>query len=158
MKEFTVYENKKKVLRVLCSTLVMLLASVFVLYLGYIESSLTYRAIGSAGVIFFGYAEVFLLKRILIAYKYPEKAILVRVNAEGVVDLSSKSSKGLILWERIDEVKMTHWLNHHNILITLKPKSSYSTKVKKVQINLDTSDVKVEELLAVIEKGLKRSK
>lgn len=155
MKEFIVYENKNKVLRVLVSSFILVMASVFVLYLGYTEPSLTYRAIGGAGLIFFGYSGVFLCKRTIIAFKYPQKAVLVKVCAEGVFDFSSKSSKGLIKWEEITSVKASRSYNQQNIIMELRPKSNLQSKVRKVHMNINTSDVSLSDLLAVIEKGLK---
>lgn len=161
MNEVIIKENKKKVIRLIILSIIMLLAGIFDLVIGIIKINLVYIIVAIIGIAFFGVCFFYIIKRSL-----NQKQLLI-IGEDGITDMSSVSSVGFVAWEEIESVSVRRILSQKFIGITvydidklmngISPmkqkaiKANLKLKYPPISISLNTADMEFSEVLSIIQ-------
>lgn len=163
--EVIIKENKKKVIPYIILGSIMLIASIFVIFIGVIESKIVNIIIGIIGTILFGMCFIFIVKT-----TFKSNAILI-IGENGITDMSTLCSVGFISWEEIKSVYITKRFSVKFIAVEVHEvnklinrialwkqvamKLNLMIKYPPVTIVLNTADMEYNEVLSLIQKKVR---
>lgn len=96
-----------------------------------IKNILLIRFIGIIAVLFFGFALITLIRKILF-----DKSLGIFINEEGIIDNSSFVSVGLIKWEDITSIEKSKVRSTSFLLIKVKNSEYYINTPNRIKSNL----------------------
>ena len=122
---FVVYQSKMKQVGLVFLGMMMVLASLIILFIG----KPLFTVFGIIGLLFFGYAEYYLIKQLIVGKK------LVVLTEAGFYDYSSAlaTKEMLISWEEVSHVEETEMVNQTFVSVYLKHPEQLLVNLSKVQ-------------------------
>ena len=170
MNEIVIRASKRKSIGLSIMSLVMLMASLFNLFVGLNESKTIYMAIGILGIIFFGFTTVYIVWRTLNTIVRNSNTFLLKINEDGIIDNTTMMSIGLIRWEDIKSVRLTKSFTEkfigievkdiENFIVNLPNKTKQSVKLNMklkfppINITVNTATIKPEEVIDILNSRL----
>lgn len=164
MNEIVIRESKKKVIEGTIMSLFMVFMGIFVLVNGLIDLSAIFIIIGLLGTIFSSAILIFIIKGI------KTKRPLLIIGEDGITDMSTLSSIGLIPWEEIKSIEIQKMfadkfigvdvydlgkvMKRSSFFSKVNIKSSMLFKHAPLYIRVNTADVEISVVLSLMQKRL----
>lgn len=166
MSEVVIKNNKKKFAGILVLGSIMLVASIFVLFMGISENEILETILGILATVFFGAIFIFIVKSTI-----SDKPLLI-IGEQGITDMSTACSVGFIPWEEIKNIYVEKSCGQKFIGVTIYDlnklmerispikrvviKASLVLKYAPVGINLNTADMEFDKALSLIQEKLEK--
>lgn len=164
MNDIVIREKKGKVIGDIIMGIFITLLSIYVLVVGLVRLKVFLIIFGVLGTILFGSALIFIIKGVI------NKRPVLIIREDGILDMSTLSSIGLIPWEHIKSLKIQRMfsirfigidvydldkiLNGASLLARLNIKFSLLLKYPPLSINVNTADIELNTLLLLIQEKL----
>ena len=166
MKEIVIEEQKSLLMKRVKVATLMVVASIAVLVLGFVDNVLIMKLLGIAAMVYFSLCCIVLAKRAFSAKP------LLTVTKESVIDSSSAFSLGEILFSEIERFEIVNLYGQRAIGIVPIDAEQFIERLTKsqkknaklcldrgyppVSLRVDTAkDKTIEEIFALLEKRLK---
>ena len=165
MKEFVIEEEKSLLMKRVRVAVLMVIASVAVLVLGFVDNVLVMKLLGIAATAYFLLCLVVLVKRAL------NKKPLLVITDESVVDSSLALSLGKILFSEVERFEIVNVYGQRTIGIVPVDTEQFMERLTKTQkqnaklclergyppvsLRVDTAkDMTIEDIFALLQKRL----
>lgn len=166
MNDIIIRESKGKAIGLSFLSILMVLASLFVIVTGVNEGVTLHIIIGIVGTLFFSYAMSFILKRTVETLRDPEGSFLIKIDSLGITDFSNKSAAGLVKWSEIKSAKVIRVIMQKFVSIELHDEDAFYARLPKhgnrirkankvlknapINLTVQTAKMKPEALLEII--------
>lgn len=170
MNEIIIRESKSESLMLSILSIIMVMASIFVLVTGFYEVNGIYISIGILGSVFFGICAISIVKRTIKTMNSKNTQPLLIINNEGISDTSTMTSVGFVPWEEIKSVKIVTIVSQKYIGIEVNDidnlmsrisfakklaiKSNSIIKYPPIIISLNSSELKIDKVFSIINERL----
>lgn len=135
---FTVYQAKGRQVFLLFLDILLVLLSLFVIYLGWLDKSFMYYLVGGCGTVLFVVCGGFLVRQ------FVGGKVLVYLTAEGFYDYSSLAASGqLIRWEDVVDIQETAFGGQTFISVKLDNEADYLSHLSAYKRRLGQANGKL---------------
>lgn len=164
MNEIVIKQDKKKAIQMVALGIFMLLLCVSDLLIGIIEKNIFYISVGIMATIFFGICLIFIIKSAVTS-----KTLLI-ISDEGITDMSTMSSVGIITWDEIESINAKRIFTEKFIGITVYDIDKIMNRISSskqmairvnmklnyppIGISLNTANLKFDYVLSLMQARL----
>lgn len=165
MNEFVVENDKKKSIKLVLLSIIMIIACIFVFIVSMVERSLLVFILGAISTTFFIASFIFIVKRAI------KSTPLLIINDAGITDTSTAFSVGFISWDEIKFVRIQQsqnqkfigvFVNDVNTIMNRVPllkrliiKANLALNYAPISISLNTANTDLSKVLSLIRSKLK---
>ncbi|BEP27825.1 STM3941 family protein [Helicovermis profundi] len=162
MNTISIKENKDKLIGLVFSGIIGTCFSVFSLIMGVVGKNILLIIIGIIATLFLGICATYIIRRSIKTISSEPAVELIRISDEGIFDLSSMISTGLISWSEVKSIRIVRCFTQKFIGIEVNNVEKYLMRISStkrmvaklnmmmkfppINISVNTFDVNIEEL------------